>query len=352
MKKLVYWVGGETILLIVLGFLGRGYLGMIAMTHFMEPDQTYSQDRVPNAPDYAEEANWAALPHREDMADVTPSSEISDNQDVARVDVFFVHPTTYVSSEGWNQPMGHQGADKRTDEWVMRDQASVFNGCCKIYAPRYRQATLFSFQDQSGSGEQSLDLAYTDVKRAFYFFIENYNLGRPFIVASHSQGSLHLDRLLKEEVATSELFSRMIVAYPVGFSVDGSNGVPICGGADQINCQVSWNANTTDAVVKLAKAGDVCVNPISWRADSKSALASDNLGSVTFSSEGGIDLGVADAKCSEGSLIVSEVVSERYDSIPFGPGNYHMYDYSFFYMNIRENLEERLATYWLANVSD
>ena len=38
MKKLVYWVGGVTILLIVLGFLGRGYLGMIAMTLFMEPD--------------------------------------------------------------------------------------------------------------------------------------------------------------------------------------------------------------------------------------------------------------------------------------------------------------------------
>ena len=61
---------------------------------------------------------------------------------------------------------------------------------------------------------------------------------------------------------------------------------------------------------------------------------------------------MADAKCSEGSLIVSEVVSERYDSIPFGPGNYHMYDYSFFYMNIRENLAERLTSYWLANVSD
>jgi hypothetical protein len=138
----------------------------------------------------------------------------------------------------------------------------------------------------------------------------------------------------------------MIVAYLIGFSVDGSNNAPICEWSDQVNCQVSWNASTTDALVKLAQPGDICVNPISWRADAELVSASENLGSVTFSSDGGIDQGVADARCSDGSLFVSEVNSDRYtNNMPFGPGNYHMHDYSFFYMNIRKNVEERIANF-------
>ena len=346
MKKLLYWVGGVLLLLALVGFLARGYLGMIAMTLFMEPDKPFAVNTVPEAPDYRDEAHWAALPDREDAADVTPAPEIVDNQATAEVDAFFVHPTTYVSSAGWNQPMDDESANKGTDQWVMRDQASVFNGCCKVYAPRYRQATLYSFQDQSGSGASALDLAYGDVKRAFEFFLEHYSQGRPFILASHSQGSKHLDRLLKEEIANTDLQSRMVAAYPVGFSIDGSNGVPVCQTPEQTNCQVSWNANTADAAVKLGRPGDVCVNPMSWNSDDRLVSASDNLGSVTFSSEGGVDMGLADAKCSEGSLLVTEVTSERYANTPFGPGNYHMYDYSFYYMNIRENLDRRVTGFW------
>lgn len=346
MKKVMSWVGGIIILLAVLGFFARNYLGMIVLSFFMEPGHSFADKPVPEAPDYFREEHWAALPDREDSADVTRAPDIVDNQDSADVDVFFVHPTTYVSGESWNQPMGHESANGLTDEWVMRDQASVFNDCCKVYAPRYRQAILYSFQDQSGSGESALNLAYEDVRSAFKFFIQNYSQGRPFILASHSQGSKHADRLLEEEIVSTDLFSRMIVAYLIGFSVDGSNNAPICERSDQVNCQVSWNASTTDALVKLAQPGDICVNPISWRADAELVSASENLGSVTFSSDGGIDQGVADARCSDGSLFVSEVNSDRYtNNMPFGPGNYHMHDYSFFYMNIRKNVEERIANF-------
>ena len=31
--------------------------------------------------------------------------------------------------------------------------------------------------------------------------------------------------------------------------------------------------------------------------------------------------------------------------MPFGPGNYHMYDYSFFHMNIRANAMARVSAY-------
>ena len=348
--KTIRWVVGSFLALAALAFFARGYLGILLISFFLAPDRPYDDQTEPEAPDYSKAEHWAALPDLEDSADVQILPDIIDSQASAEVDVFFVHPTTYVTGESWNQPLDHESSNRLTDEWVMRDQASVFNGCCKIYAPRYRQATLYSFQDGSGSGESALNLAYEDVRSAFRFFIQNYNQGRPFLVASHSQGSSHADRLLKEEIVSSNLFSRMVAAYVIGFSVDGSNNVPVCEKSDQVNCQVSWNASTEDALIQLAESGDICVNPITWRTDSEVAPAADNLGSVTFSSEGAIDQGLADATCQNGSLFVSEVDSERYtNNMPFGPGNYHMHDYSFYYMNIRKNAEERIASFKAAN---
>ena len=59
--------------------------------------------------------------------------------------------------------------------------------------------------------------------------------------------------LLREEVVGRGLVSQMVVAYLIGFSVDGSNGVRICERHDQLNCQISWNASTRDAPLKLAE---------------------------------------------------------------------------------------------------
>ena len=129
--------------------------------------------------------------------------------------------------------------------------------------------------------------------------------------------------------------------------------MPVCEKYDQLNCQITWNSSTRDAVLKLAELGDICVNPLSWTTNEDLVGADQNLGSVTFASEGGVELNVADAQCSEGSLFVSEVETERFNSnMPFGPGNYHMYDYSFYYMNIRKNVQHRINEYLSRDVSE
>ena len=46
--------------------------------------------------------------------------------------------------------------------------------------------------------QKKIDVAYADVKRAFDYYLENYNNGRPIIIAGHSQGSGHGMRILKE----------------------------------------------------------------------------------------------------------------------------------------------------------
>jgi len=350
MKRVVYTGISIIFVMIATVFLLRDYVGLVFVSYFLAPKHNFVEKPVPEAPEYQSSDHWAALPDRQDFADVRLDSLGTDGQEDAAVDVFFIHPTTYVGSDSWNQRMDDSQVNDLTDSWVMRDQASVFNECCSIYAPRYRQATLYSFLDETGSGEKALDLAYEDIRAAFLYFLENYNNARPFIIASHSQGSRHADKLLKEQVVDRGLLPQMVVAYLIGFSVDASNEVPVCERFDQLNCQISWNASTRDALLKLAQPGDICVNPLSWSTNEELVGAQENLGSVTFASEGGTQLNVADAQCSEGSLFVSAVESERFSSnMPFGPGNYHMYDYSYYYMNIRENVQKRIDVFLSRN---
>ena len=95
----------------------------------------------------------------------------------------------------------------------------------------------------------------------------------------------------------------------------------------------------------LAQPGDICVNPLTWTTDAVLAGHEANLGSVTFGALGNIEPGVADAMCQNGQLIVSEVRSPNYDFMPFGEGNYHIYDYSFYHMNLRQNVQARVDTF-------
>lgn len=349
MKKILIVAGVVIAVLLVVGFLFRGPIQMGLFYLAMKPGLTFAEDTRHQAPDYADESAWAALPQKSDMADVLPNGNVQDNQRGAAVDVFFIHPTTYYKPDHWLQPLDDKDANTITDEQVLRNQASVFNSCCAIYAPRYRQATLFAFMDDSGDGEQAIAFAYQDVSRAFDYFLEHYSRGRPFIIAGHSQGGKHADTLLRERIVGTELESRLVAAYPVGYFIDAAGSVPVCQHATQAGCQVTWNAMSPDAQLFQETAGSICVNPLNWRADESRADFAENIGAVSFQVDGDIEPEVADAQCSEGRLLVSEVRSANYSTEMFGPGNYHVYDFSFYHMNIRANALDRVAAYLAGN---
>jgi hypothetical protein len=352
-------------------FLYRDRIGMILAFGRMKPSQPYAEATLPAAPDYAHPGSWAALPDRQDAADVLPSSDVHDAQANAPVDVFFVHPTTYYQPDHWNQPLDDSLANQLTDLFVLRSQASVFNSCCRVYAPRYRQATLYSFMDDSGSGKAALELAYQDVERAFDYFIEHYSQGRPFILAAHSQGSLHLRALLEKRITGTPLRERMVAAYPIGFAIDRAAlaravpDVPVCESAEQLGCLVTWNAVGPDVTLwGPDPKGNVCVNPLTWHSDDKVADRSLNLGGVAFpgtfagsltdlkavppdyaNASPVVEAGVADAQCIDGMLRVSAIHSQYYAARPMGRDNYHIYDYNLFALNLRKNAEGKVALY-------
>ena len=343
-KKVLAGVGGIVAVLAGPAFVYRADLQLALMMVLITPDQPFTETARPASPDYANPASWAALPERDDLADSVPVGA-TDAQATAPVDVFFLHPTTLLSADAWNQSLDDAAVNQWTDETVMRGQASVFNGCCRVYAPRYRQATLAAFFDDGESGSRALALAYEDVVDAFRYYMTHFNEGRPFVLAGHSQGSRHADYLMADEIVGTALADRMVAAYPIGFELDGSNGVPVCETPTQTGCQVTWNTVGPSAGDLFASPDNICVNPLTWRVDGTHADHDANLGAVNFDAGNTHEPGAADAQCRDGRLYLSEIRSSNYSMMPLGRDNYHIYDYALFYVNIRQNVETRVDAF-------
>ena len=282
-----------------------------------------------------------------DSADAVPlNSNEKDQQSSARADVFYIHPTMYYSAKGWSGDLKDEKLNHRVDKYPVRMQASAFNGSCKVYAPRYRQATLYSFfEKKADNGEKALALAYEDVLSSFDYYIKNYNNGRPFIIASHSQGSRHAYRLLNDRIEKDPVLrKRFICAYVIGFATDITYAdILPCDSSSQTGCLISWNTYKWGAVTenKYIGVNKYCTNPLTWKRKTDEAGESLNLGGVDRNFK--LIANAVDAKVNDGILWVHKPKKGKF--LKFGK-NYHVCDYSFFYMNIRRNAEERINAYF------
>lgn len=334
---------------------------------YLEPTAHFDPSNVPPVPDYSRDDAWLALPSREDKADFTPQG-VTDNQATAQVDVFFIHPTTYIYPEtrGWNAPYDIDGAPRTMlTDGVLRGQASAFNGCCRVYAPNYRQAVVYAFMSQDRDGVLALDLAYQDVRAAFNYYLAHENNGRPFIIASHSQGSLHAERLAYE-IRNLNLTKRLVAVYSIGSSMPEEiteEGIPICDAPDQTGCILNYNSVTSKADMSFRKNNSVmflkgkyelahgrpiaCVNPLTWRRNG-AGDASWNAGSLSDLETGVLEHHAVGAECRDHMLVISFAPGTTGFRLsgPRNSGDFHIYDYGLFYMNIRENAQARVAAYF------
>eukprot|EP00941_MAST-03F_sp_MAST-3F-sp1_P001755 g1755.t1 len=190
------------------------------------PPHSFDSSKVPTRkPDYTVHTseNWACFPSLTSRSNtlanlVLPTEEVVPD-DARKADVFFVHPTTFFGP-AWNQDLYDKNSSLGADEqlqlvWAL--QATAFNAVCRIYAPRYRQASLAAYVYDKSSGRKALDVAYSDVKRAFQEFIK-VTKDRPIVLASHSQGGYHLSRILEDEIENgpSEIRERLCAVYLIG----------------------------------------------------------------------------------------------------------------------------------------
>jgi hypothetical protein len=359
---------------ILTGLYLSGYGGDLAMQAFLaynKPEGKFDPAVTADSPDYSDASNWAALPGKQDLADLVPEGVESWAQGAHPIDTFFIHPTGYLKSSHWTSPMDPGSATEENTQWMMANQASAFNGCCDVYAPRYREATIFSYFVDSAERDAVLGFAYEDVKRAFDYYLENYNQGRPFIIASHSQGTHHSLRLLKEVIDNSELHRQMVAAYMVGGIVipvspswfESMENIKPCQRADDLHCVVHWDTMPEGNKPMERSEASLCTNPLSWRVDEVKASADLNEGAVrpegTFNKALGKGEDVATgqnferlaapqkgmtwAQCQGGTLYAENLQIEGFT--PDDLGTYHESDYSLFYMNIRNNAMLRASRY-------
>ena len=311
------------------------------------PRGAYAPEAAPLAPDYSQDKYWAALPWRQDEADLTPDG-LTDRQAEAVVDVFFLHPTTYTGKKGdtnWNGPVQNPEVNSRTLEKPIKFQASIFNGVGRVFAPFYRQAHLKAyFTRDSSSARQAFELAYSDVRAAFQYYLDNYNEGRPIVIATHSQGTTHGKRLLREFFDGKPLQERLVAAYLIGIKVekdDFQNIIP-CRDSLDTGCFTAWRTFRRGYEPKESSPKEVVVNPLLWTSDETYAPRSLNLGAVLVPFEK-VRPANTDAQVHGAILWASK---------PKFPGsflltrkNYHAGDFNLFYVNVRRNAQARVRAF-------
>lgn len=283
--------------------------------------------------------------------------------------VFFVHPTSHLNRSNWNAPLDDTESQDRARLFV-QGMASPFASARQIWAPRYRQATFGAFLTSVPEAQMAIEAAYRDIEEAFDVFLEEIGPGTPIVLAGHSQGALHVLRLLRERVAGTPLQERIAMAYPIGWPISMTHdlpelGLPVCETADQGGCIVSWasfaepaepgrwlDQYRDSAGLNGELRGDsriLCVNPISGVLDGE-AEASANLGTLVPNAaltDGELIPGAVPARCDERGMLL---IGSPPDLGPYVlPGNnFHVYDIPLFWANLRQDVNQRVSA-WAAN---
>lgn len=240
--------------------LGCGYFDVKSASEFKVPESAFDPSRTPLAPDYSIMANWAVLP------DVGMEKN---------VDLVFFHPTSYFGDESWNQSMPDERNDQRALDDIKK-QAVVFEGQCNIYAPFYRQASLHVLNASEKDKNSALGVGYTDIEKAFKYYLENFNNGKPFILAGHSQGSNLLLWLLERVFDDPKLMKKLVAVYMIGWSVtaDDLKSYPqlkVCESFDETGCIVSYNTQENNPEISIVRKGAIAVNPLLWNTSGEAA---------------------------------------------------------------------------------
>jgi hypothetical protein len=161
------------------------------------------------------------------------------------VDCFYVYPTVS------DQPT--RLANRRVDPEIRSIalyQAAWFSRACRVYAPLYRQATVPALQAGTTDRHDYLT-AYGDVERAFGAFLRRIGRHRAFVLIGHSQGSYHLQRLIRRRIDDRPALRRRLVsAVLLGGDVTVRKGsdrggvfdhIPTCRRASQLRCVIAFS---------------------------------------------------------------------------------------------------------------
>jgi hypothetical protein len=316
--------------------------------YYLKP--AYAFKSADGNPDYSSLNYWAAHPWKQDLSDSVPASLAALKGTDSLADVFFVYPTTLISKKDFemNAAIDNKAINAKTDYSSILYQASAFNNNCRVFAPRYRQAHYRAFFLKTPEAVNAFNLAYDDVKTAFDYYLKHYNAGRPIIIASHSQGTVHTARLLKEYFENKPLQKKLVCAYLIGMPIPDSyfTAIKPCADSTATGCFVSWRTYKKGYTEQIFVAKEtfkaVVVNPLTWKQDEQYAPLQLNSGSIlkNFTK---LKTGVVDAQVHGNVLWVCK--PKFFGNFLITTKNYHIADINLFYNNIRQNLAARIKAY-------
>ena len=364
-RKFLYVVAGLIMLALAAAFAYRVFGAQLLKT-VMVPTAAFKPQAAVATDAYADPAMWYSRPNKgpTDPARWVPAGYAP--APAPKAAVFFIHPTSYLDRSAWNAPIDDIEASERARLFI-RGQASAFNEIATVWAPRYRQATFGAFLTTREDAARALDLAYRDVLAAFDRFVTEVPEGQPIILAGHSQGALHLTRLLRDRIAGRRIAARIVAAYVVGWPISIDTdlkalGLPPCESADQSGCILAWQSFAEPADPSLVldtydettgfdgrpRRGTamLCTNPITG-IPFTDAPAEANLGTLLPSADlksAAIEAGRVPARCDRRGILLIGAPIELGPYVLPG-NNYHVFDYSLFWANIRADAGRRLKNF-------
>jgi hypothetical protein len=322
-----------------------------------EPFQIYDP---PAAPDYAQRSAWALMPNAPDAP--------TDEEPPA--DVFFISPTTFDGGRHWNAPIDDARADRLFREVMAPNYAGPFVRVGRIFAPRYRQASLYTLMTLRDDAKEARRFAYGDVAEAFRYYIAHYNRDRPFVVVGVEQGGTLAARLIAEEVAPHPaLRSRIAAAYLVQTVVPSDKPpLPPCIAPKQTGCLAAWASvyegeperaqalldrslvwNDAGQLVNLGGRTPICFNPLFGAVVDAEAPARLNLGATNAT---GLEWGArpafltrqVGARCDKGILRVTRPKSPSLKPSGSWTDRRRAPGYNVFFADLEADAGARVAT--------
>lgn len=328
----------------------------------LDPGQPFQTYERPEAPNYNLKENWMELP---DLAS-------DPYEHPAAGDVFVIVPVLYKGGDHWNLPVTQEDQIDRLNQIIRPNYVAPYANAGRLFVPYYRQASLYTAMTNREDARRAQDLAYSDVKRAFEFFLNHSPPERPIIVAGHGQGASHAQRILAD-FFQGPLKDRLAAAYIIDhpFTMDRFEreltGLGPCEIVDDTNCVIAWGAFmpgdqsiadrfTTDLNIyedddyyKINGRALLCVNPLTWtRANDyaprrlhKGGIAAIGVEPETIVPPLTQQFG---AQCENGLLYIDKPRSRALRRpIKIG-GNFRTLPFNLFYEDIRQNTNVRVES--------
>lgn len=296
--------------------------------------------------DYSDSLNWVCFPNTD-----------------YETDIFFVAPTVYLGDDtSYNMSINDETLRSKFSGAVNMEKG-LYSSQSNFYAPYYRQASLNCFKirgynDTSSdvNVENAFNISYNDVEDAFEQYLSVSD--KPFILAGFSQGAEMLIKLIKNKFSNEDIYKRFIAAYAIGWRLDPNdvNNIPHLKNAksdDDIGVVICYSTEA-DFIDKslIVPEYTLSINPLNWSTDTTFVDKTHNLGACFTDYNGDINVEInqftgAFLDPKRGTLKVTDVNPDDYPPVLdiFKQGEYHIYDYMFFYRNIQENVKTRIDKY-------